>query len=97
MPALLAHLHVVDLTDLRGAFAGRLLADLGADVINVEPPAGGPGRLRAPFAGDVTAPDRSRPFLYRNAKKRGPVIRTITTNTRGSVRLPCLAEVVLSR
>src|SRR5439155_682617 len=51
MPAPLAHLRVVDLTDLRGALAGRLLADLGADVIKVEPPAGDGGRHVGPFAG----------------------------------------------
>ncbi|TMB54038.1 MAG: hypothetical protein E6J60_09025, partial [Deltaproteobacteria bacterium] len=66
MPPPLAHLRVVDLTDLRGAFAGRLLADLGADVVKVEPPRGDPGRLVPPFAGGVAAPDRSLPFLYRN-------------------------------
>ena len=33
----LGHLRVVDLTDLRGAIAGRLLADLGADVVKIEP------------------------------------------------------------
>src|SRR5882724_906502 len=74
MPAPLAHLRVVDLTDLRGALAGRLLADLGADVVKVEPPRGDPGRLRAPFAGGVAAPDRSLPFLFRNANKRGVVL-----------------------
>src|SRR6266436_5938123 len=74
MSAPLTHLRVVDLTDLRGALAGRLLADLGADVIKVEPPGGDPDRLRPPFAGGVAAPDRSLPFLYRNANKRGAVI-----------------------
>ncbi len=74
MPAPLAHLRVVDLTDLRGAFAGRLLADLGADVVKVEPPRGDPGRLVPPFAGGVAAPDRSLPFLYRNANKRAAVL-----------------------
>ena len=74
MPPPLAHLRVVDLTDLRGALAGRLLADLGAEVVKVEPPAGDPGRLRPPFAGGVAAPDRSLPFLFRNANKRGAVI-----------------------
>src|SRR5882724_11933190 len=74
MPPPLAHLRVVDLTDLRGAFAGRLLADLGADVVKVEPPRGDPGRLVPPFAGGVAAPDRSLPFLYRNANKRGAVL-----------------------
>ncbi len=67
----LAHLRVVELTDLRGAFAGRLLADLGADVVKVEPSAGDPGRLRPPFAGGSPSADRSLPFLYRNANKRG--------------------------
>ncbi|MGH7819841.1 MAG: CoA transferase [Candidatus Binatia bacterium] len=33
----LAHLQVLDLTDLRGALAGRLLADLGAEVVKIEP------------------------------------------------------------
>src|SRR5437899_1549670 len=75
MPGPLAHLRVVDLTDLRGALAGRLLADLGADVIKVEPPGGDPDRLRPPFAGGVAAPDRSLPFLYRNANKRGAVLK----------------------
>jgi crotonobetainyl-CoA:carnitine CoA-transferase CaiB-like acyl-CoA transferase len=70
----LAHLRVVDLTDLRGALAGRMLADLGADVLKIEPPGGDPGRLRPPFAGGVPDPDRSLPFLFRNANKRGAVI-----------------------
>jgi len=67
----LSHVRVVELTDIRGAFAGRMLADLGADVLKVEPPSGDPARLRPPFAGDAPAPDRSLPFLYRNANKRG--------------------------
>src|SRR2546427_519976 len=71
MPAPLAHLRVVDLADLRGALAARLLADLGADVVKIEPPGGDPGRLRPPFAGGVPGKDRSLPFLYRNANKRG--------------------------
>jgi crotonobetainyl-CoA:carnitine CoA-transferase CaiB-like acyl-CoA transferase len=70
----LAHLRVLDLTDLRGALAGRLLADLGADVIKIEPPGGDPDRLRPPFAGNLAAPDRSLSFLYRHANKRGAVI-----------------------
>jgi crotonobetainyl-CoA:carnitine CoA-transferase CaiB-like acyl-CoA transferase len=70
----LGPLRVVDLTDLRGALAGRLLADLGAEVIKVEPPGGDPDRLRPPFAGGVAAPDRSLPFLFRHANKRGTVI-----------------------
>jgi crotonobetainyl-CoA:carnitine CoA-transferase CaiB-like acyl-CoA transferase len=69
MPAALAHLHVLDLCDLRGALAGRMLADLGADVLKVEPPGGERDRLRAPFVADEPAPDRSLAFLFRNANK----------------------------
>src|SRR5256712_8851800 len=74
MPPPLAHLRVVDLTDLRGALAGRLLADLGAEVVKLEPPGGDPDRLRPPFARDVPAKDRSLAFLYRNAGKRGATL-----------------------
>jgi crotonobetainyl-CoA:carnitine CoA-transferase CaiB-like acyl-CoA transferase len=73
-PAALGHLRVIDLTDLRGALACRMLAELGADVVKVEPPDGDPGRLRPPFVGGRAAPDGSLPFLYRNAGKRGAVI-----------------------
>jgi crotonobetainyl-CoA:carnitine CoA-transferase CaiB-like acyl-CoA transferase len=70
----LTHLHVVDLTDLRGALAGRILADLGADVLKIEPPGGDPGRLRPPFVDGIPAPDRSLPFLFRNANKRAAIL-----------------------
>ena len=83
--AALEHLRVVDLTDLRGALAGRMLAELGADVVKIEPPGGDPGRLRPPFAGNHVAPDRSLPFLYRNAGKRGAVVDL--ESARGRERL----------
>jgi crotonobetainyl-CoA:carnitine CoA-transferase CaiB-like acyl-CoA transferase len=43
---------VVDFTDERGLLAGQILADLGADVIHVEPPGGSRARRRGPFVGD---------------------------------------------
>ena len=54
--AALAHLRVVELGDVPAAYAGRLLADLGADVIKVEPPEGAPERRLPPFAGGVGGP-----------------------------------------
>jgi crotonobetainyl-CoA:carnitine CoA-transferase CaiB-like acyl-CoA transferase len=78
-------LRVLDLTDLRGALAGRILADLGAEVLKVEPPGGDPGRLRPPFAGGVVAADRSLPFLYRNANKRS--VRVDLAEPEGRARL----------
>jgi crotonobetainyl-CoA:carnitine CoA-transferase CaiB-like acyl-CoA transferase len=50
---------VLDLTDHRGLLCGKILADLGADVVRVEPPGGSPARAIGPFAGDVPGPERS--------------------------------------
>jgi len=50
---------VLDFTDERGLLAGQILADLGADVIHVEPPAGSRARRLGPFAGDAEDPERS--------------------------------------
>lgn len=46
---------VVDLTDGRGLLAGRLLADLGAEVVQVEPPGGSSARSVGPFVGEGEA------------------------------------------
>ena len=54
------------------AYATKLLADLGADVVKIEPPGtGDAARLRGPFPGGVPHPERSGLFLYLNANKRG--------------------------
>jgi benzylsuccinate CoA-transferase BbsE subunit len=43
-------LKVLDCSDERGLLAGRLLADLGADVVQVEPPSGSSARNAPPIA-----------------------------------------------
>ena len=48
-PGPLANVRVIDLTDDRAIYAGKLLADLGAEVVRVEPVGGDPLRQRAPF------------------------------------------------
>ncbi|MBI4234007.1 MAG: CoA transferase [Chloroflexi bacterium] len=53
------------------AFCSKILADLGADVIKVEPPEGDASRRRGPFPQDVPDPEKSGQFLYLNANKRG--------------------------
>ena len=64
----------VDLTDLRGQFCGKLLRDLGMEVIKVEPPGGDPVRGLGPFAHDVPHSEGSLRFAYLNAGKRSVVL-----------------------
>jgi crotonobetainyl-CoA:carnitine CoA-transferase CaiB-like acyl-CoA transferase len=64
-------LRVLDLTGEPGFLAGMLLAELGADVVKVEPPAGDPARRRPPFWGGTADPERSILWLALNGSKRG--------------------------
>ncbi len=61
---------ILDLTDRRAAFCGRLLADYGADVVKVEPPAGDPSRRLGPYPDDAPHTERSLDFMFYNTNKR---------------------------
>ena len=79
-----------------GHYAGRLLADLGADVIKVEPPTGDPARQYAPYLPGVDAPENGLQFLLLNANKRG--VSLDLTGERGRalfLRLVASADVLL--
>ena len=69
-PGALAGLRILELCDESGVFAGKLFADMGADVIKVEPPGGDPTRLYAPFLDDEPNPERSLWFWHYNTSKR---------------------------
>ena len=53
-----------------GQLAGKLLADMGADVVTVEPPGGSEARAVGPFVDDVPGPNRSLNYWYHNTNKR---------------------------
>ena len=53
------------------AYAGKLMADLGADVIKAEEPCGDRSRQRGPFPGGKADPEQSGLFLSLNTNKRG--------------------------
>ncbi len=70
----LAGLRVVELANERCAWAGKLLADMGADVILVEPPNGDVARHYGPFLEDEPGADRSLYWWHHNTSKRGIVL-----------------------
>jgi crotonobetainyl-CoA:carnitine CoA-transferase CaiB-like acyl-CoA transferase len=70
----LERLRVVELASEAAAFAGLLLAGMGADVIVVEPPGGHPTRSFGPFVDDHPDPERSLWWWYYNVGKRGVVL-----------------------
>jgi crotonobetainyl-CoA:carnitine CoA-transferase CaiB-like acyl-CoA transferase len=64
-------------------YGTKLLADLGADVILVEPPGGDETRRFGPFPGNVPHPEKSGLFLYLNANKRGVTLDPEQPGGRG--------------
>ena len=62
---------VLDLGGELSAYGTKILADLGADVVKVEPAGGDRQRRRPPFADGVTGPESSLTFAYYQANKRG--------------------------
>jgi len=70
-PSVLSALRVLDLTDEKGALCGKILGDLGADVIKVERPSGDPARRIGPFYGNTPDPEKSLHWFAFNSSKRG--------------------------
>jgi len=93
---LLGGCRVLDLADLSGAVCGRILADLGADVVKVEPPGGEADRLQPPFVGDVENSARSIPWLAANVNKRGVTCDLTSAEGRALfARLAATARIVV--
>ncbi len=61
----------LDLTDEKGLLCGRMLADLGAEVIKIEPPGGDPSRNIGPFYRDTPHPEKSLYWFAFNIGKKG--------------------------
>ncbi len=68
---LLTGYRILDLCDEKGAMAGKLLGDLGAEVIKVEPPRGESSRSNGPFWGNAPDPEKSLSFMAQNTSKKG--------------------------
>ncbi|HZR97196.1 MAG TPA: CoA transferase [Chloroflexota bacterium] len=80
-----------------GQYCGKLLADLGADVIKVEPPGGDPARALGPFKDDRPDPEGSLFFAYYNTNKRSLVLNLTRPDDRATFhRLAASADAVLA-
>jgi crotonobetainyl-CoA:carnitine CoA-transferase CaiB-like acyl-CoA transferase len=67
---MLSPYRVLDLTDARGILSGKILADLGADVIQIEPPEGHDARRIGPFYKDDVHAENSLYWWAYAANKR---------------------------
>ena len=81
----LSGIRVLEVVDERGAYCGKLLADLGADVIKLEPPGGDAGRRET---GSL--------FFYANTNKRSVTLDLDSRTGRNTFRrLAATADVVV--
>jgi crotonobetainyl-CoA:carnitine CoA-transferase CaiB-like acyl-CoA transferase len=95
-PGPLTGLRVLELADEKGQFCGKLLGDLGADVVKIEPPGGERCRHIGPFLDDTPHPERSLSFWYYNTSKRGITLGLNTADGRALFsRLASGADVIL--
>jgi crotonobetainyl-CoA:carnitine CoA-transferase CaiB-like acyl-CoA transferase len=89
-------IRVVELASDRAAYTGKLLADMGADVVVVEPPGGHASRRYGPFVDDEPDPDRCLWWWHYNTSKRSVVLDLETASGREAFRqLALQADVVL--
>jgi crotonobetainyl-CoA:carnitine CoA-transferase CaiB-like acyl-CoA transferase len=92
----LSGLRVLELADEKGQWCGKLMADLGAEVIKIEPPGGEASRAVGPFLDDLPHRDRSLSFWHYNTSKRGATLNLETEDGRDLFkRLAASADVIL--
>ena len=87
---------VLDLSGPLGVYCGKLMADVGADVVKVEPPGGDAMRRIGPFVHDQPHPERSLYWLHFNTNKRS-ITLDITSSEGADVflRLVRRADIVV--
>ncbi|MEE8305394.1 MAG: CoA transferase [Candidatus Tectomicrobia bacterium] len=84
-------LNVIEISDgFVAAMTAKMLADLGATVIKVEPPDGDAARRRGPFPAGKPDPESSGSYLYLNSNKRSLVLDL--TDPDGQVELEGLVR-----
>jgi benzylsuccinate CoA-transferase BbsE subunit len=83
---MLDDVRVLEISAPETMLAGRVLADFGADVVVIEPPAGSPGRRLAPFLCDIPGIERSLTWQALNYNKRGVTIELSSVDGKALMR-----------
>ena len=87
---------VLDLTDEKGVYTGKLLADMGATVIRIEPPSGNKTRLIGPFFMDNVTQESSLFDWYHNTSKKSITLDISTNRGMEILKELCLnADILL--
>lgn len=95
-PSALQGRRVLELADEKGAYCGKLFADMGADVIKIERPGGDASRRSPPLWRGEGGSGESLSFLYTNTSKRAVTLDLEKAEGRELfVRLVETADVVL--
>ena len=93
---LLSGYRILDLTDHKGIYCAKVLADLGADVIKIEKPGGDATRNIGPFYKDIPHPEKSIFWWAYNTSKRGITLNIETADGKDIFqRLVKTADVVV--
>lgn len=87
--AMLSVFRVLDLTGECGFYGGKLLGDLGADVIKIERPGGDPARRFGPFFDNIPHPEKSLFWMGLNSNKRGITLNLETAQGREIFKRLC--------
>ncbi len=85
----LSGFRALDLAGPMGVYCGKLMADMGADVIKIEPPGGDPMREFGPFIDGQPGPGRSLHWLHFNTNKR-----SVTLDLSGSEGVSAFRQLV---
>jgi benzylsuccinate CoA-transferase BbsE subunit len=86
---MLSNYKVLDLTDEKGSLCGKLLGDLGAEIIKIEKPGGDPARRIGPFLNDTPDPEKSLHWFAFNANKKGITLDIEDTEGREIFKKLC--------
>ena len=93
---MLSKYRALDLTGEEGFLCGRLLADLGVDVIKIEPTGGDPARRLGPFYHDEPDPERNLHWWAYNAGKKSVTLDLTTERDRKAfLQLVTVSDIVV--